>query len=151
MKTFYGTTLDVGVVDALRETALRLKVPVGELLALCVRHSLARFNDDALKKWASGVDEKRGKPAGGLKRKERALLDAFKSLAAKSPGVVRFAAGELADAAGLRGAVGYLALQDLERRGFARGIVDAKAGDDRWGRPLVSYWTLTPEGAAAAG
>ncbi len=151
MKTFYGTTIDVGTVETLRETSTRLRVPVGELLALCVRYSLSRFDDAALVKWASGVDDQRGRPAGGLKKRDRLVLAAFKTLIARTPGQSWFDASELSDVAGLRGAVGYLTLQELARRGFARTMVLPDVKNDRWGRPVSSNWQLTDEGRALAG
>lgn len=137
MKAQFNASCDVATVDALREKAKACGAPIGDLLSMMIRFSLARIPDDRLIAWAESHRAKAR--AGELRRNERAMLTAFEVLASRGD-ATRFSARSLADAAGVHWAEGYLALQSLATRGLVTGFDLEEC--DRWGRPVRSWWTL---------
>jgi hypothetical protein len=143
MKTQLNTYVDVTTADELRQRAAEVNAPVGELADKCLRFALSRLNTEALRKWVTTLDTKRGRLGGGLTKNERALLAAFGRLKAKGGGAWRFVATELAAEAALRLTDAFLGLRQLANKGFITGGGTEEV--DRWGRPLKSVWNLAED------
>ncbi len=140
MKTHAQMYMEETTWATIRSQAEELGVPIGDLVDLYLRFAHSKVSAEALKKWASGRRSAKGRSAGGMRKSERNVLDAFPRLLAKGEGSWRFMATEIAREAGLTNKDAYFALLELQRRGLISGGGSQK--EDRWGRPMESAWVL---------
>lgn len=147
MKTQFNTYTDVRAVDALRERARELNVPIGALMSLCVRYALQTIPAGKLEGWAKSAGT--GTQSGALKKDDRACLRAIEALNVdpRQEGATKHEAKDVARQAGLTRALAIVALERLRARGLVdRWVINPEA--DRWGFYLNSFWFIPKPGSA---
>lgn len=155
MKTQFNSYVDSEIVDALRERARDVGLPVGEVLGVCCKFALGRIPADAMRKLAAERVSRRGPLGGGLRLHETKVIAALERLHAaelKKMGPQRWWTTEdVAHSAGLYVREAFSALRSLLDRGgyVAEWNVDPDKFD-RWGRPMITNWQLRPAVAAPA-
>lgn len=143
--------LSVSEVTAaqLRERATALNVPYSALADVCMKESLAAKSDAELEVWlARRMGSRPGARARhSISKNERIVLETLERMVKAPGGGWRFSHTHIAQESGLRYALAYAALKQLLARGKVAGGDSMHEGLDAWGRPRVSYWTLTgPDG-----
>jgi len=140
-KSQTNLSLPISTIEAMRERAGRVGVSVSDLSDLFMRRGLDTVSDEALLKWAKGLQNRMGRLAGAMTKNERVVIAALEALKAREKGAWRFGLDQVANAAGLPLKAAFWALQALVRREFAAGM-DVDKSLDRWGRPVESLWWL---------
>jgi hypothetical protein len=142
MKAQLNLYLNQSTIELLREKAHAVTANVGDLADLCIRFAFERMPEDALRKWVASQTSTKGRLRGALTKDQRCVVDAFERIAKRpeNEGAWRFSHENVAREAGLRPAVAYWTLKQLQTRGLTTGTDGEEL--DRWGRPLKSFWSL---------
>lgn len=137
----FNQNVSSSVVEEMRAYARDVDVAIGDLTDLFLRFALSKMPREQVRQWAA---TRALAPAGALTKRERAVVKGLEALrASDKEGAWRFRTDDIGNAAGMRFAEAYWALQALRQRELV-GFMDLAPGEvDRWERPTRAVWWLS--------